>query len=379
MMNAMHSLRILAIAGALTPCFRGEAARVSSSAQPTNTVYSFVGTNLCDVALAVVDGKPLTAAEVKDAVLVAAKSHSLSKGLKKAAAPTGRRANLMAMRLTPQLISSLVLENELDRRRLVSTKESDAEVLARYNKKFNCNAKTPEELCALFGDLAPAFRRQFARESRYREMFSRESELKVAKTDIDKYYSDLSNRIARCAMINQRATNNLEQAWNELASGVPWDVVATNYTEDALLEESFADNWKDWMSLDLKKIEPMELMVAISKLKPGEYTKPIDTDDGLVIVKLVDRDGDFCSLARILARMAVKVDIPDHAAAENAVRKKKEVEFQKEILAKLRKNANIHYPFGKKFAFKIWEEPVRRQRKAPVGGKVDAAKKANGK
>ena len=64
-----------------------------------------------------------------------------------------------------------------------------------------------------------------------------------------------------------------------------------------------ADNWKDWMSLKLSKIEPMDLMVAVSELKPGGYTRPTETDEGLVIVKLLERDDDFCSLARILVRM----------------------------------------------------------------------------
>ena len=377
-MNALHrsSLALVVLAASLCRC--AEAADNNSSAQPTNAVISFVGSNLCNVVLAVVDGKPLTAAEVKDAVLVAAKSHSLSRGLAKSSPPSGHGANVMAMRLTPQLISSLVLDKELDRRKLVPTKESDAEVLARYNKRFKSSAKTPKELCALFGDLAPVFRRQFTRESRYREMFSREPSLKVTEADVGKFYTDLSNRVDRCAQINTRATNLMEQAWNELASGKPWDVVATNYTEDAILEETYADNWKDWVSIDLKKIEPMELMVAISKLKPGEYTRPIEIDEGLIIVKLVSREDDFCSLARILVRLGVPVAVPERADAEKTIRKRKEVEFQKRILHQLRAKANLQYPFGKKFVFTIWEEPVRKQPKKAVGGQKSANKKAAG-
>ena len=329
---------------------------------------SFVGADLDKTVLAVVDGKPLTAAEVRDAVYIISRVKALSSG-RKYVAPSGRRANSIAMHLTPQLISTMVLEKELDRRGLTASESSDAEILARYNKRFKSDAKTPDELCALFGEQAPVFKRQFARESRYCEMFSREPDLKVTEADVAKFYKDISNRVYRCSQINARATNRMEQAWKELSSGRPWDAVATNYTEDALLDASLAENWKDWISLDLKKIEPMELMIAVSKMKPGEYTRPMEVEDGLVIVKLTERVGDFCSLARILSRLAVEVSVPGRAEAETKIRKRKETEFQKRTLQKLRDAADLQYPFGKKFIFKIWDEPVRKK---PV-------KKAKGK
>lgn len=334
---------------------------------------SFVGSRLDSAVLAVVDGKPLTAAEVKEAVLVAAKVKDLSTG-RSGKQLDGRRANLQAMHLAPQLVSSMILDAELDRRGVKASAASDAAVFARYNDKFKRKSKTQTELFGRFGDLAPAFRRQFARESRYREMFDSLPELKVAEEEVDKYFRGISNRIVKCERINKRATNQIERAWKELNGGRPWDVVATNYTEDALLDESLADNWKDWISINLNKIEPMDLMVAVSKLKPGEYTRPIEVEEGVVIVKLLERDGDFCSMARILVRMAVTVEIPSREAAIRKIRKEKEVAFQKKTLAELKKKAKIEYPYGKRFVFKIWEEPVAKQKPAVGEAKKPAEK-----
>ena len=343
-------------------CVHSETASHGSDA-PANAGISLEGSNLCSAVLATVDGKPLTAAAVKDAVLVFSRARDLSAGVKRGRTPEGRHANAMAMRIAPQLLSSMLVEAELDRRGIVANAESDTSVLEGYNRRFKSDAKTPDDLAGLFGELAPSFRRQFARESRCRAMFATLPELVVTDDDIVKFYAAVSNKLVRSAKINSGATNRIERAWRELEGGRPWDVVATNYTEDALVDESLADNWKDWMSLNLNKIEPMDLMVAVSKLKPGGYTKPIETDEGLVIAKLVERDGDFCSLARILVRMAAEVEVPPRDAAARKVRKEKEAEFQRGLLHELKARAKIEYPYGRKFVFRIWEEPPTGKRK----------------
>ena len=350
----MKGARIVVVLTFVSLCFQAAA----HSSGTTNKVVSFVGKDLNKAVLAIVDGKPLTAAEVKDSVLIAAKTHEFTTGTK-SAEPSGRRANLTAMHLAPQLVSSMILDAELDRRGIKASAASDAVVFSRYNNKFKQKSKNKDELFARFGKLAPTFKQQFSRESRYREMFNQLPELKVTDAEIDKFYSDISNRIVKCNRINRRAKNQIECAWKELKDGRPWDVVATNYTEDALLHKTFADNWKDWISLNLNKIEPVELMTAVSKLKPGEYTSPIETGEGFVIAKLLERDGDFCSLARILVRMAVTVGVPKRDEALKKLRKEKEVKFQKGKLAELKKKAKIEYPFGKKFVFKIWDEPKK--------------------
>lgn len=343
-------------------CVHSETAAHGVDAQ-ANASISLDGSNLCSAVLATVNGKPLTAAAVKDAVLVLSRARDLTAGIRKGRTPEGRQANSLAMRITPQLLSSMLVEDELDRRAIMANAESDASVLEGYNRKFKSDAKTPDELAALFGELAPSFRQQFSRESRCRAMFATLPELAVTNDDIVKFYAAVSNKMALSANINRSASNRIEQAWRELEGGRPWEVVATNYTEDAIVDESLADNWKEWMSLKLSKIEPMDLMVAVSKLKPGGYTKPIDIDEGLVIAKLVERDEDFCSLARILVRMAAEVEVPPRDAAVRKIRKGKEAEFQRKLLHELKAKAKIEYPYGRKFVLKIWEEPLTDKRK----------------
>jgi hypothetical protein len=91
------------------------------------------------------------------------------------------------MHLAPQLASSMILDAELDRRGIKASAASDAAVLSRYNGKFKQKSKNKAELFARFGKLAPTFKRQFSRESRYREMFNQLPELKVTDEEIVKF------------------------------------------------------------------------------------------------------------------------------------------------------------------------------------------------
>ena len=333
------------------------AAPESQSARTIPVEVSFAASNLCHVALAVVDGRPLTAEAVKDAVMITGRTMELASGRKRPPL-SGRSANLLAMRLTPQIVSSMILEQELERRGVMATKESDAALLHVYGKKVKKNVKSLDQLAALYGDLSDKFKIQFARESRFESFFSAEKKLAVTEEDLtkSKYYVDLTNRMVRSARINQRATNTLQKAWASLNAGVSWETVATNCTEDALWDPSLADNWKEWMSLDLNKLEPSNLQEAVSKLKPGEYTRPIETDEGLIIVKLLSREGNFVSLARILVRLGVVVEFPDRESAIKMIGRQKNHDFQKDLISSLRKKAKIDYPYGRRFKFKIWEE-----------------------
>jgi hypothetical protein len=331
------------------------AAPASRSPRTAPVEVSFAASNLCQVALAVVDGRPLTAAAVKDAVMITGRTMELASGRKRPPL-SGRRANLLAMRLTPQIVSSMILEQELEKRGIKATKESDAALLLVYSRKVKKNVKSLDQLAALYGDLADEFKIQFSKESRFRSFFSAEKNLAVTDEDVTKYYADLTNRMARSARINLRATNTLEKAWASLKAGASWETVATNCTEDALLDPSLADNWKEWMSLELNKLEPSNLQEAVSKLKPGEYTRPIETDEGLVIVKLLSQEGNFVSLARILVRLGAVVEIPDRETALKKIAREKNRSFQMDLLSSLRKKAKIEYPYGRRFKFKIWEE-----------------------
>lgn len=334
------SIWMIIVACAVSGC--GKQSEKQIAADPLQTVF------------AVVDGEPVTALDVKNAVLISTKIRELE--TKKKSPEFGRWSNGYAMKLTPQIVFAIAWEKDLDRQGVVQTPESDSATLAIYNRRMRRKAKSADELAAVFGDLAPVFMRQFARESKFNAVYRQHGGLSVNEQDILQFYSSVSNRVKRSRQINLLATRKINRAWEELKSGRDWASVATNYTEDAILEQSYADNWKDWMSVDQSKIEPPELAALVTKLKVGEYTKPFQHEEGMIIVKLVERENEFCSLARILVRSAVEVDIPSREDAIEKLSIDKKRKFQSECLDDVRKHVKIEYPLGKKFTFKIWKE-----------------------
>lgn len=329
---------------------QGEQPMVSASAE-TNAPIVF----------AIVDGKSLTVDRVKEAVLVSARYREICRG--KPMPPFGKWSNNEAMRITPGIVQSMVLENELNRLSVRSTEASDSEVLAKYNRRLpkKRNAKSVDDLVMRFGDLGPAFRRQFVQESRIAAFYATHPELEVTGADISRYYHSLSNRMIQCEKINRRARARVNEAWGKLKKGESWENVATNYTEDALLDVSLADNWKDWMSVPAGKLDSDELAQAVGRLDVGGFTAPIETEEGVIIVRLLEKNEDLCSLARILVRMAIDVEFPEREEAIAYVKQEKRVKFQQELLPRLRERMKIEYPLGKKFTYKIWPEDEKKR------------------
>lgn len=317
-------------------------------------------TNLCDVAFAIVNGRPITAQFVKDSVLISAKIRELAK--RKPTPAFGKWSNREAMRIASGLTYAVAIEIDLESRGIAATAESDAETLARYNLMMRRSAKSVDELAPLFGELEPVFRRQFARDSRIDALYRQTPELEVKEKDISRYFVNLSNRVERCRKINEGAWKKINRAWDELQKGGKWENVATNYSEDAILEKTYADNWKDWMSIDVAKLEPPELAAAVRGLTVGGYTKPMETEEGLVIARVNEREGDFCGLSRILVRSAEEVEIPDRETAIKQIGAELKRDFQQEYISELKERMKFEYPLGTKFYYRIWpEEEAKRK------------------
>lgn len=345
----------------LSGCGEREGGEVTAAkVEPKKTEMKKAETNLCDVAFAIVNGRPITAQFVKDTVLISAKIRELA--TRKPTPPFGKWSNREAMRIAPGLTYAVAIEIDLESRGIGATAESDAATLARYNRMMRRSAKSVDELAPLFGELAPAFRHQFARESRMDALYRQTPELEVKEKDISRCFANLSNRVERCKKINEDAWKKINCAWEELQKGGKWENVATNYSEDAILEKTYADNWKDWMSIDLAKLEPPELAAAVRGLAAGGYTKPMETEEGLVIARVNERDGDFCGLSRILVRSAEDVEIPDRETVVKQIANEFKRDFQQEYIAELKEKMRFEYPLGTKFYYRIWpEEDTRRK------------------
>ena len=307
-----------------------------------------------DQTLFVIDGKPLKASFVRDSVLVVAKIYELAKH-KVSSKAFNVWANRTAMRISRKLVSVMLIDGELDRIGFKATPESDAETLDRYRRMTRTKAATVDEMARQFGDLKDFFRAQFNRESRFSAYMDSKGLDEVSDRELVRFYRTASNRYEQCQQINKTAYARANEAWERLNKGESWDNVATNYTEDALIEKTYADNWQNWMVVGIDKVTPPELAMALKPLKKGDFTKPIMTEEGLAIVRVNDVDEVSYDLARILIRSAIDYEIPDRETAVKVIRRHKREEFQEKLVEDLKKKTNVEFPLGTNFTYKIWE------------------------
>ena len=100
----------------------------------------------------------------------------------------------------------------------------------------------------------------------------------------------------------------------------------------------------------------------------------METDDGLVIAKLISRDEDAFALARILIRLPIRLEVPPRDVAMEKIAAEKNKEFLLELLPRLSSKAKLQYPLGKKFVYRIWDVPKREKKHARPRPKKDLMK-----
>lgn len=315
----------------------------------------------CDVPkesriLAIVNGKPLTDAFVRDVVNVNAKISEFS-GKKVAEKDFRNWANKESERIFPGLVSAQILEDGLAAAGIVAGTNETRRLLVKYNMMLRRRARTPEELFGQFGDLADAFKLQFGRSCLFEAFNVRFAEQEVTDAEIDDLLDDKNILKKVAADLDKKGKEHAYKAWERLKAGEDWDKVAKECSEDKLVDphnESFS---KEWATVDKEGFGYPELAIALRTLHKGDYSKPIDVDEGLIIVKVLAEGKDKkYALARMLFRMAEPVTIPSREEAREEIRAKKAFAKQDAFVKDLKEKAVVTYPCGTNFNFKVFGE-----------------------
>ena len=308
-----------------------------------------------DLPIAIIDGRPLTVEDVRDIVMVQANMGLLAGRIQRGTALTNWM-NSCAMQIIPGLISAELLEAEI-RRLGEKPEETDyTQTLKDYNSATGQKAKTLDELAAKFGDAEAAFRRQAERSALFRAYNRRHAAKPATKSDLPEFYANLTNQIEIVKRIDSLARQNAEKAWKRLASGEEWAKVAKECSEDSLVDESNAEFADYWATVGLDGMEYPELARALPDLKKGDWSKPLETDEGLIIVKVIDFVGDRRMLARMLFRMAQPVNVPiDEESALAEIDRKRKDEAASVLMEQLRAKAKIEYPMGETLRYTFWK------------------------
>ena len=186
---------------------------------------------------------------------------------------------------------------------------------------------------------------------------------------IAKYNAEMS---LTNAIVYARATNT----WEKLKSGADFRAVAREFSE----VPREAREGGDWGTLGRQQLEPDEdLAKWAQQLQPGEFSPPIEGDNGLMILRVDSKKGEDYALSRIYFRLPMFKEV---VSKEELLKLKKQQHdravLEKEIKALL-KSADVERPKKRK---KAGAKRARRQ-DGPVAaqpaGKQSANRQSDGK
>lgn len=224
--------------------------------------------------------------------------------------------------------------------------EISDEITARFHASAvkSCSksgAKTWEALCEKLGGYAPEFTEQVEEEMRQcavREWLAKENPTNLppdfAAQQIEKIKEFNRTADATNALIFARATN----VWQRLVKGADFGEMVQKFTE---VDTERADRG-EWGTLDWKQIQSDPYLYEYAKkLKPGEFSPPIEADGGLMIARIDEKKDDDCKISRIFFRLPMFAAMQTEEQILKAVRTRHALTLFNAKMAELKARARI--------------------------------------
>lgn len=322
--------------------------------RPANPLSQVVFVKAGDIAVTAKDAKD--AAEFLAAMQACAKKPIKERN-------RARWINRTAMRVVPSLVTSKLLEREFGRRGIKVSEAAQTSVLSRYCTSLRKPGATVDEIAEVFGSYGAYFRRQFASECRLEQYLMGCDGIEPSDEDVEIAEAQLKQVIAKNEAENAEAKVRGEEAWKRLCAGEPWEAVAKAYSEDKLLYGEDCDYAHEWETIDPKHFYLQEIADALPGMEAGAFTKPIETDEGLLIVRVEEKTADgLYRCVRILIRLKVKMELLERKDLRRQIARENRKQAQLELLNEIRAGMKFEYPLGTNFVYKVIEEPVKEKR-----------------
>ena len=307
-----------------------------------------------DTTFIVVNGEAVTESAVREAVLVQARIRELA-GSPVAPEKFNDWANARAQRLMGTMPNSILVRQDADSRGIKVEPVDIEKTLSSFNAQTHQKCASVDELAAKFGDLEGAFRRQFEETAKATAYERACWTVPVSDKMVAQHFKLLTNALEQAKSIDAAARTKAESAYRRLKAGERWEKVAA-VSEDRLINavnEKFAT---EWLTVGADAMGMKQLAAQLPSMKPGDYTRPMDTQFGMIIVRLNAKKGSIFRLSRILFRMAkpVRIESTVEEGRTTVAQQLRQAEMEK-TLARLQGQAAFEYPMGTNFTYQIWK------------------------
>lgn len=307
-----------------------------------------------EASLVTIDGKPFTK---RDALRDAKTFVSLIKNKQRRAGISGADLNFVrryCQGAVRQHVLEALTEKYAQKHGLSPSQELLDAVTYRFTRQYGVRSKklhrwhTLDDLKWMLGPKGP----RLDQEIRSRALYQLVTNHIVTVANIVVTPQMVTNRLEYVAKLNRdaQATNDLVFAratnvWKKIvAKTMTFEQAATNYTEDV----EFAEDGCEWGTFSLDQIQDdPEVLALLPKLKVGDVTPPVESDNGLAILRLDPSDDPkHYTFSRIFFRLPMFFEVETPKTAEASVRGFEAEKRIAEAFDALKGELKIEYPNG---------------------------------
>lgn len=310
-----------------------------------------------DAALVVIDGKAFTK---RDALRDAKTFMALTKNKQRRKKMDGTDLNFVR-RYCKNVVQQHVLEAAIERyaqkNNLAPNQEQIDKSVYQITRQFGVRSKkfhrwhTLDDLKWILGPKGP----RLDQEVRMRALYHLVTNHMVVSAKIEVTPQMVSNRLDLIARVNSRAqaTNehvyaHASNVWRTVISKkMTFEQAATNYTEDVCFDDF---NGCEWGSFGLDQIaDDPQVLALLPILKEGSITPPVESDNGLAILRLDSKDDKTYTFSRIFFRLPMFRESETPAEAAANVRDLETEKCIQRAFADIKSGLKIEYPNGTNF------------------------------
>ena len=223
------------------------------------------------------------------------------------------------------------------------------ELLAKYRKRAFAGLRAKgdrsfDDLLKVSGVSGDYLERQVAAEALRQAISDRlfaQNPTNIPDSYVDGQLQNISDYNARMTVTNAQVYARATNVWNRLKAGEDFVKLVHEETE---VDDEKADDGQ-WGVFDLSAFDQEPgLKAALAALKPGEFTPPVEGDNGLMIARLNERDvTGGLDISRIIFRLPLFYKpAPREKILEAAYEKYRKSLFDRK-LKELLENAVIEY------------------------------------
>jgi len=316
-----------------------------------------------------VNGTPLTRAGFDQVLFMHEALHKLNKP---GAQPQEIMHILNQQRRTVvgEFITREVMLQEAARRKITPADEARAVNQPSIRALEARHKKSMDEICRSMGASGVLFRQRLEEDVMIHALRLDEfgDRMRVTDADVGEFYTKYNEYLEKCAATNAlvMARGRLFREWLDAGAGEDFAALADRFSE--FLHED--DPGGLWGEFTLVEIDDPAVRKAAEELPVGGVGGPFDTEEGMLLIKVLGREGGGgdsvfntnplkVRLARIGLRMYDDVKpgdpLPERGEVYRELVRDRMEELHGEFFPRLRAAARIEYPNGTNF----WARPRR--------------------